>query len=186
MEDDNSFNFKVYPLAMKACITHYKLDLKQESAFNVICSSFMLAHLDDPSLLKVYNIMELETARKALRNRGGLNKWIMCLSGSWGSGKSFVLDACRAFCRQFCRAIGKPFNDSVFIVSAMTNTAAAQIKGDTIHMIAGLRRKLSSVLKNWSINWILAKMLFIDEISMMNIADFLKLWQIFMECHGAI
>jgi hypothetical protein len=57
----------------------------------------------------------------------------------------------------------------------MTNTAAAQIKGDTIHMIAGLRRKLSSVLKNWSINWILAKMLFIDEISMMNIADFLKL-----------
>ena len=68
MEDDNSFNFKVYPLAMKACITHYKLDLKQESAFNVICSSFMLAHLDDPSLLKVYNIMELEKARKTLRN----------------------------------------------------------------------------------------------------------------------
>jgi len=88
MEDDNSFNFKVYPLAMKACITHYKLDLKQESAFNVMCSSFMLAHLDDPSVLKVYNIMELEKARKNLRNRGGLNKLIMCLSGSGGSGKS--------------------------------------------------------------------------------------------------
>jgi len=50
-----------------------------------------------------------------------------------------------------------------------------QIKGDTIHTIAGLRRKLSSVLENWSINWILAKMLFIDEISMMDITDFLKL-----------
>jgi hypothetical protein len=175
MEDDNSFNFEVYPLAMKACITHYELDLKQESAFNVICSSFMLAHLDDPSLLKIYNMMELEKARKTLINRGGLNKLIMCLSGCGGSGKSFVLNACRAFCRQFCRAIGKPFNDSVFIVSATTNTAAAQIKGDTIHTIAGLRRKLSSVLKNWSINWILAKMLFIDEISMMDITDFLKL-----------
>ncbi len=113
MEDDNSFNFEVYPLAMKACITHYKLDLKQESAFNVICSSFMLAHLDDPSLLKIYNMMELEKARKTLINRGGLNKLIMCLSGCGGSGKSFVLNACRAFCRQFCRAIGKPFNDSV-------------------------------------------------------------------------
>jgi len=93
MEDDNSFNFEVYPLAMKACITHYELDLKQESAFNVICSSFMLAHLDDPSLLKIYNMMELEKARKTLINRGGLNKLIMCLSGSGGSGKSFVLDA---------------------------------------------------------------------------------------------
>jgi pantothenate kinase-related protein Tda10 len=68
----------------------------------------MFAHLDDPSLLKVYNIMELEMARKTLRNRDGLNKLIMCLSGSGGSGKSFVLDACRAFCRQFCHAIGKP------------------------------------------------------------------------------
>jgi hypothetical protein len=147
MEDDNSFNFKVYPLAMKACITHYKLDLKKESAFNVICSSFMLPHLDDPSLLKVYNIMELETSRKTLRNRGGLINLIMCLSGSGGSGKSFVLDACRAFCRQFCHAIGKPFNDSVFIVSATTNTATAQIKGDTIHTIAGLRRSSQVSLK---------------------------------------
>jgi hypothetical protein len=99
----------------------------------------------------------------------------MCLSGSVDSGKSFVLDACRAFCRHFCRAIGKPFNDSVFIVSLMTNTATAQIKGDTIHTIARLRRKLSSVLKNWFINWILAKMLFIEELSMMDITDFLKL-----------
>ena len=73
---------------MKACITHYKLDLREELAFNVICSSFMLAHLNDPSLLKVYNIMELEKARKTLRNRGGLNKLIMSLSGSGGSGKA--------------------------------------------------------------------------------------------------
>ena len=175
MENDSEFNFDVYPLAMKACVTHYKLDIKQEAAFNVIVSSFMLAHLEDPSLLKRCNIMDVEEARNTLKNRGGLNKLIMSLSGSGGSGKSFVLDACRAFCRQFCRAIGQPFNDSVFIVSATTNTAAAQIKGDTIHAIAGLRRKLSSVLKNWCVNWALAKMLFIDEISMMDIADFLKL-----------
>mgnify|MGYP000847402835 FL=1 len=99
----------------------------------------------------------------------------MNLTGSGGSGKSFVLDATKSFCKQFCRAIGKPFNDSVFIVTATTNTAAAQLKGDTIHSIAGLRRKLSSILKNWSLNWVWAKILFIDEISMMDIMDFLKL-----------
>ncbi len=37
----------------------------------------------------------------------------MNLTGSGGSGKSFVLDATKSFCNQFCRAIGKPFNDSV-------------------------------------------------------------------------
>jgi len=50
----------------------------------------------------------------------------MNLTGSGGSGKSFVLDATKSFCKQFCRAIGKPFNDSVFIVTATRNTAAAQ------------------------------------------------------------
>ncbi|MFN9980515.1 MAG: helicase, partial [bacterium] len=48
-------------------------------------------------------------------------------------------------------------------------------KGDTIHSIAGLQRKLSSILKNWSLNCVWAKILFIDEISMMDIMDFLKL-----------
>jgi hypothetical protein len=63
----------------------------------------------------------------------------------------------------------------VFIVTATTNTAVAQITGDTIHSIAGLTRKLSGILKNCSLNWFWAKILFIDEISMMDIMDFLKL-----------
>jgi DNA helicase TIP49 (TBP-interacting protein) len=36
-----------------------------------------------------------------------------------------------------------------------------------------LRRKLTRILKQWSLNWLLAKILFIDEISMMDIMDFL-------------
>ncbi len=43
-------DFNKFPLAMKSCISHYKLDLKQAAAFNVICSTFMLAHLEEPSL----------------------------------------------------------------------------------------------------------------------------------------
>ncbi len=99
----------------------------------------------------------------------------MNLTGSGGCGKIFVLDSTKLFCKQFCKAIGKPFNSSFFIVTATTNTAAAQIKGETIHSIVGLRKKLSGILKNWSLNWVWAKILFVDEISMMDIKNFLKL-----------
>jgi hypothetical protein len=167
--------FKTFPLAMKSCISHYKLDLKQAAAFNVICSTFMLAHLEDPSIKKTLDISELDKAKQVLLAKGGLERLVMNLTGSGGSGKSFVLDATKSFYKQFCKAIGKPFNDSVFIVTATTNTAVAQLKGDTIHSIAGLQRKLSSILKNWSLNWVWAKILFIDEISVMDIMVFLKL-----------
>ncbi len=65
----------------------------------------------------------------------------MNLSGSGGSGKSFVLNASKSLCQQFCKVIGEPFNDSAFIATAMTNTAAAQIQRDTVHSIPRLRRK---------------------------------------------
>ncbi len=54
----------------------------------------------------------------------------MNLMRSGGCGKSFVLDATKSCCKQFCKAIGKPFNDSVFIVTATTNIAVDQLKGD--------------------------------------------------------
>jgi len=85
------------------------------------------------------DISELDKAKQVLLAKGGLGRLVMNLTRSGGSGKSFVLDATKSFCKQFCKAIGKPFiNDSVFIVTATTNTAAAQLKGDTIHSIAGL------------------------------------------------
>jgi DNA helicase TIP49 (TBP-interacting protein) len=42
-----------------------------------------------------------------------------------------------------------------------------------MHLIASLQRKLSRILKQRSLNWVLVKVLFIDEISMMDIKDFL-------------
>ena len=175
LERNGAVNFKEYPLAMKSCIKHFNLDMKQASAFRVICSTFMLAHLHDPLIRKSISDSELEKAENMLKKMGGMDRLIMNLTGSGGSGKSFVLESIKSFCKQFCRAINKPFNESVFIITATTNTAAALLKGDTIHSIAGLRRKESSILKKWTINWALAKILFIDEISMMDISDFLKL-----------
>jgi hypothetical protein len=54
------------------------------------------------------------------------------------SGKSFVLKATKSFFKLFCRAIGQPFDESVFIVSATTNTVAAQVQGDMIHSLSWL------------------------------------------------
>jgi hypothetical protein len=53
LEKADIMDYKTFPLAMKSCISHYKLDLKQAAAFNVICSTFMLAHLEDPSIKKL-------------------------------------------------------------------------------------------------------------------------------------
>ncbi len=78
-------------------------------------------------------------------------------------------------CGKICKVIGKPFNSSVFIVSATTNSVATQIDGDTIHSIAGLRRKFSQIFSGGQIDWKLAKILFIDEISMFSIGDLKKL-----------
>ena len=63
-------DFKKFPLAMKSCISHYKLDLKQASAFNVICSTFMLAHLEDPSIKNTLDISELEKGKQVLLDKG--------------------------------------------------------------------------------------------------------------------
>jgi len=60
-----------------------------------------------------------------------------------------VLKATKTFCEQFCNLIGQPFDDSVFIVSATTNTAAAQVQGDTIHSLSGLRKKVIQYFEKW-------------------------------------
>jgi hypothetical protein len=66
----------------------------------------MLAHLEDPSIKKTLDISELEKAKQVLLDKGGLGRLVMNLTGSGGSGKSFVLDATKSFCKQFVRLLG--------------------------------------------------------------------------------
>ena len=98
----------------------------------------MLTYLNDPTIAKYGSQVEKENATRILLEKGAKSRLIMHLTGSGGSGKSFVLKAIKSFCKHFCRAIGQPFDGSVFIISATTNTAAAQVQGDTIHSLAGL------------------------------------------------
>ncbi len=145
-----NFNFNDFPIATKSCINHFQLDVKQEATFNIICSSFMLSYLYDQTITQFGNVEDKKKARQALLKKGGLDILVMNLSGSGGSGKSFVLNASKSLCQQFCKVIGKPFSDSVFIVTATTITAAAQIQGDTVHLIAGLRKYFTVSNHEWN------------------------------------
>jgi hypothetical protein len=131
--------------------------LIQAAAFNVICCTFILAHFEAPLLRKSWSYVEINQAKQLLLAKGRYEKLVMKLTGSIGSGKSFVLDATKSICGQFCKAIGKPFDDSVFIVTTITSTAAANLREEAIHLIARLWRKLYRILKQWSLNWVLAK-----------------------------
>jgi hypothetical protein len=63
-------------------------DAKKAAAFNVICSSFMMSYLDDPTILKFGNDSD-KGKPKNLIEKGGLERLIMNLSGSSGSGTEF-------------------------------------------------------------------------------------------------
>jgi hypothetical protein len=56
--------------------------LKQAVAFNVICSTFIPAHLEVPSLKKTLDISELDKAKQVLLAKEGLGRLVMNLTGS--------------------------------------------------------------------------------------------------------
>jgi len=136
--EDTDFSYADISLPMKNCIQYFNLDPKQAAAFTVICSSFMLTYLNDPTIAKYGSQVEKENATRILLEKSAKSRLIMHLTGSSGSGKSFVLKAIKSLCKHFFRAIGQPFDESVLIISATTNTAAAQVQGDTIHSLASL------------------------------------------------
>ncbi len=71
LEKIEVMDFNKFPLAMKSCISHYKLDLKQASEFNVICSTFMLAYLEDPSIKKNFGYFRIGKSQTSIIGQGG-------------------------------------------------------------------------------------------------------------------
>jgi hypothetical protein len=97
--DNVEFNFNSVSFSMESCIRHFQLDPKQAAAFNIICSSFMLIFLNDPTITPFGSPEEKKQATEIFQERGGHANLIMHLTGSGGSGKSFVLNATCSFCR---------------------------------------------------------------------------------------
>lgn len=139
------------------------LDIKQKLAFQTICASFMFAFtLDHGNDLTTDDKIRLQTE---LSKQGALQQLLFFLTGPGGGGKSHVINSCRMYCKSFCDAIGTPFDSSVFVVTASSNSAASLLGGKTIHSVAMLNCKRISN-QNSEVNWGETKMLVIDEISM--------------------
>jgi hypothetical protein len=116
------------------------LDRKQSIAFQAICASFMMSFLNDPSLDHDEN--EIRDIQQRLKNKGAKEQLLICVTGPGGSGKSHVMKCCQMYCKLFCNSIGKPFNFSVFPVTATSNSAASLLQGITIHAAAMLNNKI--------------------------------------------
>jgi hypothetical protein len=140
------------------------LDSKQTIAFQSICSSFMLSFLRDPTIEISQN--DRDYYQSLLERKGAKQQLLLCVTGPGGSGKSHIVKCCRLYCKLFCDAIGKPFDFSVFPVTATSNSAASLLQGKTIHTAALINNKYISMELSSDVNWTTTKVLIIDEISL--------------------
>ena len=168
-----SNGFPIDITSLDAFAVRNNLDLKQSIAFDAICSSFMLSFLMD-SKCDISSEVRNQY-RTLLQKKGATDQLLMCVTGPGGSGKSHVIKCCRLYCKAFCDALGKPFDFSVFPVTATSNSAASLLQGKTIHSAAMLRRSIISIELSTEVDWTVTKVLIIDEISMAGIDMFSKL-----------
>jgi len=136
--------------SMEQCAGANNLDRKQSIAFHTICSSFIFSYLTEFYLSVPTS--DFQMYHSLLRKPGG-------------SGKSHVVKCCRLYCKSFCNAIGKPFNFSVFPVTATSNAAASLINGITIHSAALLNNKYVQMDLSTDVDWTLSKVLIIDDLN---------------------
>jgi hypothetical protein len=56
------------------------------------------------------------------------------VTGPGGGGKSHIVKCCHLYCKSFCDAIGKPFDFSVFVVTAVASLLQRMLHGG-IHIV---------------------------------------------------
>ncbi len=158
----NSINSAI--LSLEEYALQQNLDNKQKIAFKAICASFMFSFLTEMS--GEISTVDMQQLTLLLQRNGAVQQLLMCVTGPGGSGKSHVIKCSRMYCKMFCDAISKPFNFSVFPITATTNAAAALLQGCTIHSAALLNKKVVQIEIGCDVNWPMTKILIIDEISM--------------------
>ena len=90
-----------------------------------------------------------------------------------GTGRSQVIYNSQVFFCQFAAKLGLIFNKKTFLITACTGSAAALLKGFTIHSCAHLNRKrLNDEFREY---WSEVRILIIDECSFLSSNDLKKL-----------
>ena len=121
-------------VARKVSIEEGKqLDKKQYIAYEIIASSFLLSLIEDGVGIEETHSECKDELIKRLKARGGHPQLIMFLTGFSGAGKSTCVAIAQRFCYEFCRAVDVAWDNSMFLFTATTGSAAGLLAGRTIH-----------------------------------------------------
>ena len=121
-------------VARKVSIEEGKqLDKKQYIAYEIIAFSFLLSLIEDGVGIDATDSECKEELVKRLKARGGHAQLIMFLTGFSGAGKSTCVAIAQRFCYEFCRAVDVAWDNSMFLFTATTGSAAGLLAGRTIH-----------------------------------------------------
>jgi hypothetical protein len=175
-------------IAKKALLEgNISLDNIQFTAYQIICSSFLLEVLTTEWKKQMSNLNQEESFEmeelnkikeytiKNLKKLGAKDQLIMFISGPAGAGKSTSISIAEKFCFEFCKAVGIAWKDETFLFTAMTGVAAALFGGLTIHSVAQLNTEEEKISRESISLWENVKVLIIDEISMASISMINKL-----------
>jgi hypothetical protein len=101
--------------------------------------------------------------REHLEALGARPQLIMFMTGAGGSGKSNVISAFFAYCKEFCKNLGAHFDSRTIIITAITGVAATSIMGETTSKALGLTK--TSFDYDFIKKYANTRMVLIDEIS---------------------
>ena len=159
-----------------------KLDLDQQTAFEILAAEFVLSFVIDSfqmDEIKLVDEMVYEQLKQVENELKDLCHWKerngeplrMFLTGPAGAGKSAILDALMDFVQKFMMKLGRYMDDKLIRLTALTGSAATDIKGRTIHSEV----KFGSKVLHIDINqWKNTRILVIDEISFGGYETFMK------------
>jgi len=124
----------------------------------------------NPSQVRRDFITERKKLRKLARLKPNVSS-LLFLDGPGGSGKSRVVKEVIKHAKECTSKLNLTFDTRTIIVSAMSGVAAVLIGGETAHSVAAFNRAIASD----DVSWACARLLIINEVSLMNTKDVDKL-----------
>ena len=156
-----------------------KLDLEQQHTFEILAATVVLSFFED-SLNSATsqeereaieeNIQDLkDLSQEKTRNGHALRLFV---TGPAGAGKSTLLEALLEYVQKFCLNIGHVFDSGVIRLTALTGSAATEIKGQTTHRECKVNKR-AKISEDDIREWFNTRLLVIDEISFAGYENFL-------------
>ena len=148
-----------------------ELDSDQQSAFEILTATVVLSFFEDTIAIETDTTFgqNLEAEAVKLRQLARVSNLQdgpprVFMTGPAGAGKSQTINSLMDHCQSFCRSLGHIFNNEVIRLSALTGTAATQIKGTTIHHECKLGKNQKITSKDTKA-WSNTRPLLADEVS---------------------